>query len=144
MPSVSTDIFVKAEPETCYALVSDMERFPEFIPTVDDVTVIEKGDGWTLSRWVAQFQKRPVEWIERDDFDEENLTIDYDQTEGDLRYFRGQWRFVSEDDGCRIHLSCEASLGVPMLSAALDPLVGKIVRDNAKAMLEAIKKELER
>ena len=143
MPSLNTDIYVEATPKTCYQLVSDMERFPEFIPTVDEIKVIERGEGWTISRWVAQFQKRPVVWTERDDFDDEALTIDYDQVEGDLRYFRGQWRFEPEGSGCRIHLSVSASLGVPMLSAALDPLVNKIVRDNAKAMLEAIKSELE-
>ena len=144
MAHIETDIFVKATPEACYRIASDMERFSEFMKDVDEVTVLERGEGWTLSRWVSRLQGKPVKWIERDEFDDDQLTIQYRQTEGDLKTFEGLWTFTSEDDGCRVRLTVEASLGVPMLAVALDPLISKLIRDNCNDMLAGIKAEAER
>ncbi len=143
MPYVETEIFVEATPETCYEIASDMEEFPAFMPNVDEITVLERGENWASTRWVSRLQGRPVKWIEREEFDPEALTIEYRQTEGDLKTFEGGWTFHRENGGTRIHLTVDASLGVPMLAAALDPLIRKLVRDNCNAMLKAIKAEAE-
>ncbi len=143
MAEVVSEISVQASPETCYRIASDMEKFPNFMPNVLDITVLDKGDDWTITRWDAKFQGRPITWEERDDFDGDNLVINYDQTEGDLKVFRGCWTFEPEEGGCRIKLTVDASLGIPMLEAALDPLVRKVVRDNCNSMLEGIKAEAE-
>ena len=143
MPYVETEIFVEATPEACYEIASDMEKFPSFMPNVEEITVLERGESWASTRWISRLQGRPVKWIEREDFDPEALTIEYRQTEGDLKTFEGGWAFVRQDGGTRIHLTVDASLGVPMLAAALDPLIRKLVRDNCNAMLQAIKAEAE-
>ncbi len=143
MPFVETHIDVDASPEKCYDIASDMEKFPAFMPSVDEITVLEAGETWAKTRWVARLQGKPVKWIEREDFDPENLAISYHQIEGDLKTFEGDWTFTGEDGRCRISLTVDASLGVPMLAAALDPLINKLIRDNANSMLQAIKAEAE-
>ncbi|MFO8059516.1 MAG: aromatase/cyclase [Bacillota bacterium] len=144
MPKVTTKIHVNASPEAAYEIACQMERYPEFFPSVDEVTVTERGEDWTVTSWVARLQGRPVKWTERDEFDEENRIIRYHQISGDLKVFRGQWTFEEEPDGCRVELVVEASLGIPMLGAALDPLVEKLIRDNCNSMLRGLKEEAER
>ncbi len=143
MPHVETEILVEAPPERCYEIASDMEKFPAFMPSVDEITVLERGKDWARTRWVARLQGKPVRWVEQEDFDDESLRIQYYQLEGDLKTFQGDWTFVSMNGHCRIRLTVEASLGVPMLAAALDPLIKKLIRDNCNSMLEAIKTEAE-
>ena len=143
VPTVVTSITIDASPEICYQIGSDMERYPEFFPSVDEVTITERGEGWTVTRWSARLRGRPVKWIERDEFDDENRIITYDQIEGDLKVFRGQWTFEEENGGCRVELVVEASLGVPMLGAAVDPIVKKLTRDNCNSMLAGLKEEAE-
>jgi len=143
MPQVKSEIEVDASPETCYEIASNMEQFPEFMQNVNQVKVLEEGENWTVTRWDSKFQGQNISWTEEDVFDDEELTIEYDQTEGDLKVFRGQWKFTPKDTGCLITLTVQASLGVPMLQAALDPLVKKVVKDNCNQMLEGIKEKAE-
>ncbi len=65
MPYLETEITVQASPQRCFEIARDMEKFPEFMPSVDEITVIEKGENWAKTRWVARLQGRPVTWIER-------------------------------------------------------------------------------
>lgn len=144
MAEIRTQIDVDASPDVCYSIAKDMERFPQFMDNVDDVTVKESGEDWTLTRWEAKFQGRAVTWKERDEFDDESRLITFEQTEGDLSVFDGRWSFTrSGEGGCNIQLAVEASLGMPMLSAALDPIVEKLLRENCQQMLEGIKAEAE-
>lgn len=143
MPYLETEITVQASPQRCFEIARNMEKFPEFMPSVDEITVIEKGENWAKTRWVARLQGRPVTWVEREQFDPENLDIDYYQVEGDLKTFEGSWKFREHEDGCHIALDVNASLGVPMLAAALDPLIKKLLRDNCMSMLEGIRDEAE-
>ncbi len=144
MAEVKVSVDVGANPETCYKIASEMEQFPEFMSDVEDVTVEDQGEDWTLTRWKSQFQGRPIEWVERDEFDDENLLITFEQTEGDLKTFTGRWSFADDGEGgCKIALSVEASLGIPVLSAALDPMVEKAVTENCEQMLQAIKARAE-
>lgn len=144
VPEVVTEIFVDASPDTCYRIASDMERYPELFPSVEEVKIIERGDNWTVTRWAGRLQGRLVRWTERDEFDDENRTIEYDQISGDLKVFRGWWSFEEKCGGCHVRLLVEASLGIPMLALALDPLVRKVTRDNCNSMLKGLKEEAEK
>ncbi len=145
MAEIKTEINVDADPEVCYNLAKDMEQFPTFMDNVKDVTVQESGEGWTITSWEATLQGRKVTWEERDEFDDESRLITFEQTEGDLSVFDGRWSFTrSSEGGCNIKLAVEATLGMPMLSAALDPIVKRLLRENCEQMLQGIKSEAEK
>lgn len=144
VPKVDTEIFVDAPVDACWEIGADMERYPEFFPSVDEVKITERGENWTVTEWSGKLQGRRLKWVERDEFDEERGTITYDQISGDLKVFRGQWSFEEKEEGCRVRLTIEASLGIPMLEAALNPLLRKVIRDNGNSMLKGLKEEAER
>lgn len=145
MPYVERSVLIAAEARRLYELAKEMESFPRYMPNVKEVTVIERSEGSTVTRWHVNIIGRDFRWTERDDFDEEKLLITYKQLEGDVKKFEGEWRFEEADDGkVRVVLSCDAELGVPMLNQMFNPVLKKALEMNVDKMLEAIKAQAER
>lgn len=79
-----------------------------------------------------------------DVFDDKKKHIRYQQTEGDLKKFEGEWVLTALDDGhTEIKLSVDFEFGIPMIAGLLNPLLKKKVRDNSMNMLQAVKERLE-
>lgn len=143
MPFVERSVTVAAAPSEVFAVVKRFEEFPEFMPDVQSVQVLDAGDHWQESEWKVHVVGRSLRWVERDEFDEENLRITYRVKEGDLKKFEGEWRFEPVQEGTRVVLTVDFDLGIPMLAALLDPLLVKAVEKNSDSMLQAIKRRVE-
>ncbi|GAC1305405.1 MAG: hypothetical protein NVSMB19_16830 [Vulcanimicrobiaceae bacterium] len=143
MPFVNTTILVDAPPRDVYELAKDQERFPEFMPDVELVTVLERHAGRTISKWKTLVEEAPIEWIEEDLFDDSELRVDYKLLEGDLDTFQGAWTFEERDGGTFVSLDVEYDFGVPTLAELIGPTLDKKVRENSAMMLAALKGEAE-
>ncbi len=143
MPFVTTAIVVDAPARDVYELAKDQERFPDFMPDVDTVTVVERHADRVLSRWKTLIEDAPIEWLEEDRFDDAATRIDYRLLEGDLDQFEGSWRFESTPDGTLVTLDVTYDFGVPALAELIGPTLEKKVRENADMMLAALKREAE-
>lgn len=138
MPTVEVKHLVPASIESVYVVVSDQEAYPQFMKTLESITVVERGDGYTLTEWVARLQGARFRWIEKDVYDPIHYRITYDQTEGDLKTFRGHWQLTSTPEGTEVELVTTFEFGIPMLSSMLNPVAKIALKSNAVAMLEAI------
>src|SRR5579872_4151601 len=96
MPYVETSIVIAAPARVVYELAKEQERFPEFMPDVETVTVLERHPDLILTRWKTLVEEAPIEWIEEDRFNDADLRIDYKLLEGDLDKFEGSWTFAEE------------------------------------------------
>ncbi len=143
MPFVTTAILVDAPARAVYELAKDQERFPEFMPDVDAVTVVERHADRVLSRWKTLIEDAPIEWLEEDRFDDDATRIEYRLLEGDLDQFEGSWRFEPTPDGTLVTLDVTYDFGVPALAELIGPTLEKKVRENAEMMLAALKREAE-
>ncbi|MGH7736709.1 MAG: type II toxin-antitoxin system RatA family toxin [Candidatus Tyrphobacter sp.] len=144
MAFVQTEIAIAAPARVVFDLAKEQERFPEFMPDVESVTILQRTPNGTISRWKTLVEEAPIEWTEEDVFDEEALRIDYRLTEGDLDTFEGSWTF--EQDGATTHvvLGVEYDFGVPTLAELIGPTLEKKVRENSEMMLAALKLEAEK
>jgi uncharacterized membrane protein len=70
VPFVEATIVVDAPARDVYELAKDQERFPEFMPDVELVTVLETHGARVISRWKTLVEEAPIEWIEEDVFDD--------------------------------------------------------------------------
>lgn len=138
MPIVEMDQVISAPINEVYRLVSDTESYPKFMKVVESIKVLERGDGYTLTEWVVRLQGARFRWVEKDLFHPEEYRITYDQTEGDLKTFRGYWALEEVPAGTRVVLVTEFEFGMPMLSALLNPVAKVAIRDNSRSMLDAI------
>lgn len=143
MPYVECTEFVQGDARQAYEIAKNMEEYPKFMENLESVTVVERGPGYTITDWVSLVDGRVFKWQEKDIFDEEKMLITYKQTAGDLKKFEGQWSFTEEQDGTKITLTVDFEMGIPMLSALLNPILKKKLKSNCDAMLEAIKKKVE-
>ena len=54
MPYVEKSIIIQGDPDEVYLLAKDMEKFPDFMPDVQSVTVTRREDSMTLTDWVTE------------------------------------------------------------------------------------------
>jgi coenzyme Q-binding protein COQ10 len=143
VPYVATSIVVDAPASLIYELAKDQERFPQFMPDVESVTVVERQADRILTRWKTLIEDAPIEWLEEDRFDDAALRIDYKLLEGDLDTFEGSWTFAPDAGGTLVALDVTYDFGVPTLAELIGPTLEKKVRENADMMLAALKTEAE-
>jgi coenzyme Q-binding protein COQ10 len=143
VPHVTVTLTVSAPPRAVYELAKDQERFPQFMPDVESVTVIERSSERIVTKWKTLIEEAPIEWLEEDRFDDDTLRIDYALIEGDLDTFEGSWTFVAADGGTLVTLGVTYDFGVPTLAELIGPTLERKVRENAEMMLAGLKAEAE-
>jgi ribosome-associated toxin RatA of RatAB toxin-antitoxin module len=140
---VAAEIEIEAGAREVYELAKVQERFPEFMPDVESVTVLERHPSHIVTRWKTLVEDAPIEWTEEDRFDEVAPRIDYRLIEGDFDVFEGSWSFVEEAGLTRVRLTVEYDFGVPALAELIGPTLEKKVLENSAMMLAGLKREAE-
>lgn len=144
MPYIECSISIAAPARVVYELAKDQERFPQFMPDVETVTIFERHPEYVLSRWKTLVEEAPIEWVEEDRFNDAELRIDYKLLEGDLDTFEGAWTFDENNGVTHVRLTVNYDFGVPTLAELIGPTLQKKVRENGEMMLAALKVESER
>jgi ribosome-associated toxin RatA of RatAB toxin-antitoxin module len=143
MPYVESSIEIKGDIEEVYKIASDMESYPQFMENVNSVEVLKREEDKTITAWVTEVDGRKLTWRERDIFDFQKNRIYYEQIEGDLKKFSGEWRFAEKDEITEVMLTVDFDFGIPMLAPLLNPILKKKVISNSESMLSAIKQKAE-
>jgi len=144
MPYVETTIVIAASPRAVYEIAKEQERFPQFMPDVESVTVLERFPDRVITHWKTLVEEAPIEWTEEDRFDDEKPQIDYKLLEGDLDRFEGAWTFVERDGVTHVKLGVDYDFGVPTLAELIGPTLQRKVQENSEMMLAALKAEAEK
>lgn len=144
MPYVEVNTVIKAPRQALFPIIKDMEKYPEFMPDVVSVKVLEREGNTTLTEWVTNVDGRVIRWKERDIIDDARCHIAYRQTEGDLKKFEGEWILEEVPEGTKVTLTVDFEFGIPMVAGLLNPILKKKVKDNSDNMLRAIKERMER
>lgn len=143
MATVSASTTIQAPLERVYALAKDVERFPEFMPDLERVTILERTPTGTVSEWVAVVQGRRIRWIEDDAWDDVRYTCTFRQRSGDFTRYEGEWQFEAIPGGTQTSLAVDFELDIPLAGALLSTLVRVLMRKNCESMLAALKGQLE-
>lgn len=143
MPLVEEKISVAMDANELFTIISDFESYPEMMDDVKRVTILERGEGYSISEWVNVIDGRTIQWVEKDIVNPKEFRIDFDQVKGDLKTFNGFWQLEPDGDMTHITFTIGFEFGIPMLAPLLNPLLAKKLRDNMKQMLADIKKKAE-
>jgi ribosome-associated toxin RatA of RatAB toxin-antitoxin module len=141
--SVQASTVILAPLDRVYALAKEVERFPEFMPDLERVTVLERLPSGTVTEWVGVVQGRKIRWIEEDEWDDQGYTCTFRQRSGDFNRYEGRWEFQQVPEGTRTALSVDYELDIPLAGALLSTLVKVLMRKNCESMLAALKGQLE-
>lgn len=143
MPYVEEQIIIRGDIDAIFAIAADMERYPEYMPDVESVTVVERTPDSTVTEWVTNVEGTPIIWTEVDEFDRAGHVIHYRLIEGDLDKFEGAWRFERVADGTRVVLGVDYDFGIPNLTELIGPTLEVKVRENSQMMLRGMKDHVE-
>ena len=148
MPHIENHTEINAPLETVFALARDPESFPQFMPDVESVTLVERSadGGRSVADWVAVASdfKLKVRWTEEDIWDEAAHTCRFTQLKGDYTAYGGQWTFIPEGPNVTRFLSeIDYELDIPLIGPLLKAVVARLMRDNTQKILEAIKARAE-
>ncbi len=143
MAYVEIAITIDAPARDVYEFAKDQERFPEYMPDVQSVTVLERHPDYIVTRWKTLVEDAPIEWTEEDRFDDALTRIDYKLIAGDLDTFEGAWTFAERGGSTHVTLGVEFDFGVPTLAELIGPTLARKIRENSEMMLAALKREVE-
>jgi len=140
---VQAAIVVHVPRDRAYALAKDVERFPDFMPDLESVAVVERLPTGTVTEWVGVVQGRKIRWVEEDEWNDALYTCTFRQRTGDFTRYEGTWRFDAIPEGTRMSLDVEYELDIPLAGPLLSNLVRVLMRKNLESMLAALKGRLE-
>jgi ribosome-associated toxin RatA of RatAB toxin-antitoxin module len=148
MPHIENEVVVDAPLDRVYALAKDVESFPQFMPDVESLDVIEKSEDGsrTVTRWVgiAKEFRIKIRWTEEDIWDDSSHTCRFKQLKGEYNEYAGIWSFSATDDGkCLFKSEIGYEYDIPLIGPLLKKVIERLMRDNTQRLLEAIKTRAE-
>jgi coenzyme Q-binding protein COQ10 len=127
-----------------YAVVADVERYPDFVPGVKALHVAGRsrdGEREMLSaRMTAGFRNFSESYTSRVTLDRQARTIDVVQTEGPFRRLENHWRFTPQDAGCKVDFSITFEFRNPVLNMVAGAAFGRMMLKMTDAFLERARK----
>ncbi|MEQ1955542.1 type II toxin-antitoxin system RatA family toxin [Mesorhizobium sp. CN2-181] len=138
MPKFETTRHVRHAPEAMFALVADVERYPEFLPLCEALSVRSRKDrdGQTIlvadmtvgykairETFTSQVHLKPAE-----------NRIDVQYIDGPFKYLSNVWRFESAGLGaCDIHFSIDYEFKSRLLAMVMGSMFDRAFRMFAEA-----------
>ena len=109
MPQHSESRIVPYPTELMYNIVSNVEKYPEFLPWCSGLRVLAcervGGNDHLIAEMLVGFSGLHERYISRVALDPAARTIDVTQLEGPFRHMDTHWRFTPEGDGCKVDFS---------------------------------------
>jgi uncharacterized membrane protein len=115
----------------CYELVADFGRYPEWAKIFNGHRVLESyPDGRPrLVEWEANVYIRTVHFTQEYSYDDQNLTMSWRGTEGDLLENTGMWKFKPKgDDQCFANLEIKVATDIPAPSRLIRYFSNRMMR----------------
>lgn len=138
MPTFRMTRSVKHKAAQMFALVADVERYPEFLPLCEDLRIIRRvqsGEGVeTLVATMAVGYKAIREsFTTRVTLDEPRLRIQVEYVDGPFKYLENRWTFHDTPTGSEV----EFYINYEFKSFALGILMGSVFDKAFKKFTEA-------
>lgn len=147
MPTVESSVIIHAPVEKVFALARDIEAFPEFMPDLRKVNILEKSpDGSRLkSEFIGYIKdfRLTIKWVEEDHWDEQEKTCRFSLVKGDFKSYSGTWKFEPEGDGTKYTSVIDFEYDIPLIGPIIKSLVAKLMKQNVDNMLGAIRRKAE-
>ena len=130
---VDRSALVAHSAQKMYALVADVESYPQFLPWCDRAVVSVSEPGRTVATLHVNFHGLKEEFT-TENLDRPGTRIDMKLVSGPFRSLEGRWSFTRlGEKGCKVALS----LRYEFSSAILEKAIGPVFRDIADGFVEA-------
>lgn len=140
---VTASTIIRAPLEEVFRVARDVERFPDFMPDVQSIRILERDGPRLTVEWIGLMQGRKVRWVEEETWDDAAHRSVFRLVEGDFSKFEGTWAFQAVSEGTSTTLDLDYEMELPLAGALLATLLKVLVRKNLESMLASLKGQLE-
>ena len=142
MKTVHKSVLIWYSAQEMFALVTDVPRYPEFLPWCDRSAVLaEDADGMTAEVGIA-FGGIHQSFTTRNSHHAPD-SVDVKLIKGPFSKLDGQWRFSPVGDGTQRACRIDLTLNYGFSSATLSALVGPVFDKIAATLVDAFVKRAE-
>jgi coenzyme Q-binding protein COQ10 len=127
MPTHAEQRLLPYTPEQMYALVADIERYPEFLPWCVAARIRERRADFINADLVIGFRMFRERFTSHVQLDPPGR-IDVTYAEGPFRYLNNHWNFERVPGGCRIDFFVDFEFKSRLLQKVIEVLFGEAVR----------------
>jgi len=139
MRSVSRTALVPYSADRMYALVDDVEAYPEFLPWCSGAKVLERDADHVVATLELRRAGLTKSFTTRNTL-REGEAIELELVGGPFRELKGGWRFEPLGDaGCKVTLALEFEFD----SRALDALLGLFFEETLNSLVDAFTQRAE-
>ena len=114
-----------------YAIVADVERYPEFVPWCAGLRVLKRerqGERETLiAETLIGYKSLRERYTSRVLLDPMAHTVDVTQTSGPFRQLENHWRFTPDGENCRVDFSIMFEFKSRMLGMVAATVLGPVM-----------------
>ena len=126
MESIDRSALVPYSPGEMFALVSDVDAYPQFLPWCSDAEVLDAADNEVTARIDFSLSGVSKSFTTRNHH-EPDRRIEIRLVEGPFSDLQGYWQFDPlGDTGCRISLSLKYDYSSRIVKMVVGPVFGQI------------------
>ncbi|HEV7258383.1 MAG TPA: type II toxin-antitoxin system RatA family toxin [Bosea sp. (in: a-proteobacteria)] len=138
MPMFNNTRRVKHTPEQMFALVADVEKYPQFLPLCEGLKVRrrtprEGGGEVLLADMTVGYKAIRETFTSRVTLDPGNLKVLVEYVDGPFRYLENRWTFKPDPKGCEIGFFISYEFASRMLGLLMGAMFDKAFHKFAEA-----------
>ncbi len=122
-------------PPVLYRLVTDVERYPEFVPGCTAARMLERGTSEIVAHLAVRRGPLRTAFTTRNRL-EPDRRVSMELVEGPFQVLEGCWEFAPvASNGCRIDLRLRFQFAIALKSALFEPLFEQAQADLVRAFV---------
>jgi coenzyme Q-binding protein COQ10 len=126
-----------------FQVVSDVQRYPEFLPWVTGLRVLMRGrendKDVIVAEMVVGYRNMRERYTSRIVLDRAARVIDVSQTEGPFRNLDNHWKFTPRENGCDVEFKIDFQFKNPLLNVVVGQMFERVVMKMADAFVKRAK-----
>lgn len=139
---LESSVVIKRSQEEVYSLLTDIEKFPDFIEDINSVEIVEEVEGRVISEWGVDIDGVPLNWRQQHILDKDKARISFRMLQGDLERYAGQWSLQQLLTGTELKLTMIVDWGLPSLARVTEPILKEKINNYIQRILSDIKTKL--
>lgn len=130
-------------PKQLFALVADVEKYPEFLPWCSAARIVSREDNILIAELVIYFAPLSQKYTSRvslfppqEGSDKDECSIDVELVEGPFEYLRNSWNFFTEESNPG-KTTVNFSIDFKFSSMVMQKLMGAVLEQAMAKMMTA-------
>ena len=139
MKTIHKSVLLWHSAHEMFALVTDVPRYPQFLPWCDQGEVLERDEGGMVARVGMAISGLQQSFTTRNTHVDDR-EVHMELVDGPFSMLDGQWRFTPLGDGSQRACKVEFTLRYGFASSALSAVVGPVFDRIAGSLVDAFVK----